>query len=229
MEPIRTGFDRELAALKAEVGELGRVVDQAIARSVRALERGDVADARRIIAEDQLVNQRRYSIEERALLALATQQPVASDLRAIAAAIHLAGELERMGDHAKGNAEAALVLASVEPHGELLDIPRLGESLGQLLRQALSAFEQSDAGAAAETAASQAALDERFNGLYHRLIEQMIADPGTIRWNTVLLTVAHNLERIADRVTNVCERVAFAATGRLEEWDRETDGIRRES
>jgi phosphate transport system protein len=214
---LRTSFHQELRALQDEVLALGSMVDKAIGRSIDALARLDHAEARRIIQDDLQINARRFAIEERAVLLIATQQPIASDLRTIVAALHIVVDLERMGDHAEGIAKIALLHGDSSLLKPLVDIPRMAETAREMLRRSLDAYLQRDAEAARAIAAEDDAVDALYDQVYRELFGYMLRDPTTYDRATWLLWVAHNLERIADRVTNICERVVFLVTGKMEE------------
>jgi phosphate transport system protein len=193
------------------------MVDKAIARSVDALVRQDVAIAEQVIAADRSINRQRWAIEEEALRILATQGPMASDLRNVAAAIHIVTDLERMGDHAAGTAQIVIDTANEPLLKPLVDIPRMAAIAREMLNDAITAYIEGDAAKAEEIARRDDEVDALYEQIYRELLTYMMADPSTINRATRLLWVAHNLERVADRVTNICERVVFAATGELVE------------
>lgn len=217
MSTTRATFDRQLTALRDDVLILGSMVDKAIDRSVEALKRRDRNEAEIIVSEDAKINRKRFDIEEKCLLLLATQQPMASDLRVIAAALSIITDLERMGDHAEGIAKINLMMGDEPLLKPLVDIPRMSEKARDMLRRSLDAFVARDAVGAKALAAEDDEVDDLYNKVYKDLLEYMIKDPNTIPRATYLLWAAHNLERIADRVTNICERIVFMVTGRMEE------------
>ncbi len=217
MTATRATFDRQLAGLKDEVLILGSMVDKAIARSVEALKRRDRNEAEMIISEDMKINRKRFDIEEKCLLLLATQQPMASDLRVIAAAMSIITDLERMADHAEGIAKINLMMGDEPLLKPLIDIPKMADKARDMLRRSLDAYVDRDADGARKLAAEDDEVDHLYNLVYHDLLDIMIKDPDTITRATYLLWTAHNLERIADRVTNICERVVFMVTGQMEE------------
>lgn len=216
---LRVSFHQELRSLQDEVLILGSMVDKAVARSINALEHLDHAEARRIIQDDNQIDARRFAIEERAVLLIATQQPLASDLRAIIATLHIIVDLERMGDHAEGIAKIVLMHGDNPVVKPLLDIPRMADKTRDMLRRSLDAYIHRDAEAAKVIAAEDDVVDGLYEQVYRELFTYMINDPRTFDRATWLLWVAHNLERIADRVTNICERVVFTVTGRMEEMN----------
>jgi phosphate transport system protein len=218
----RSGFHRELERLQDEVLVLGSMVEKAVTRSVDALRARDTNAARVLRAEDVLINRKRFEIEEAALLQIATQQPMASDLRRLAAILHIVTDLERMGDYAAGIAQICVEIGD-EPHIKpLIDIPRMAEKAVSMLRRSLDAFVERDVAAAEAIAAEDDEVDALYQQVYRELLTIMLANPRTIDQATHLLWVAHNLERVADRVQNICERVIFVVTGRMHELSRGT-------
>lgn len=217
MSATRLAFDRQLQQLQDHVLELASMVDKAIDRSVEALKRRDLDAAKQIVAADLLINRKRFEIEEDCLLLMATQQPMARDLRLIAAVLLIITDLERMGDHAEGIAKITLMLADEPLLKPLVDIPRMATKARDLLRKSIDAFIARDAEAAKVVAAEDDDVDALYDQVYQDLLTFMIADPNNITRATHLLWAAHNLERIADRATNICERVVFTVTGRMEE------------
>jgi phosphate transport system protein len=196
------------------------MVEKAVSRSVDALRARDVGLARALEAEDVLINRKRFEIEEAALLQIATQQPMASDLRRLAAILHIVTDLERMGDYAAGIAHICVEIGD-QPHIKpLIDIPRMSDKAVSMLRRALDAFVDRDVEAAEAIAAEDDEVDALYQQVYRELLTIMLANPRTIDQATHLLWVAHNLERVADRVQNICERVVFVVTGRMRELSR---------
>jgi phosphate transport system protein len=213
-------FHRELEHLQDEVLVLGSMVEKATLRSVDALRTRNLAAARAIEAEDTLLNRKRYEIEEAALLLMATQQPMASDLRRLAAIVHIVTDLERMGDYAAGIARICVQIGDEPLIKPLIDIPRMAEKASSMLRRALDAFVERDVAAAEAIALEDDEVDALYQQVYRELLMLMLANPRTIDQATHLLWVAHNLERVADRVQNICERVVFVVTGRMQEFSR---------
>ena len=176
--------------------------------------------AHSIEAEDVLINRKRFEIEEAALLQIATQQPMASDLRRLAAILHIVTDLERMGDYASGIARICIEIGE-QPHVKpLIDIPRMSDKAVSMLRRALDAFVERDVAAAEAIAAEDDEVDALYQQVYRELLTIMLANPRTIDQATHLLWAAHNIERVADRVQNICERVVFVVTGRMREFSR---------
>jgi phosphate transport system protein len=213
----REHYGQELKDLRTSVVTMASMVDKAINTAVVALVQRDVSIAQQVVADDRAINEHRWRTEEHALLVIATQAPMASDLRMIAAVIHIVTDLERMADHAAGIAKIALQTADQPPLKPLVDIPRMSEIARAMLHDTITAFIEDDQAAARAIVARDDEVDALYEQIYRELLTFMLADPTTIDQATHLLWVAHNLERIADRVTNICERVVFAATGQLEE------------
>lgn len=215
--PTRASFDRELRALENDVLALGSMVEKAITRSVEGLRQRNAGLARQVLADDAAINGTRWRIEEKAIELIATQQPIASDLRTIISVMHIATDLERMGDHAEGIAAITLLHADQPLLKPLIDIPRMADQASGMVRRSLQAFVQRDAPAAIAIAEEDDIVDALYDQVYRELLTFMIEDPRTIQRGTWLLWAAHNLERIADRATNICERVAYVVTGTMEE------------
>jgi phosphate transport system protein len=215
----RAAFDRQLHTLQDETLLLGSMVEKAIERSVDALVRLDADLARQIISDDAQINARRYRVEEDAVRLIATQQPLAGDLRLIASVIHISTDLERMGDYAAGIAKIVLMHGDQPPVKPLIDIPRMAEIGRSMMRRSLDALVRRDAVAAREIVAEDDQVDALYDQIYRELLTYMIGDPKLIHRATWLLWAAHNLERIADRATNICERVVYVVTGQIEEID----------
>jgi len=220
----RKTFEGELQRLQDEVLVLGSMVEQALIESVEVLKRRDVEGARRLIAGDRLINEKRFAIEADCLALIATQQPMASDLRTLAAVLEIVTELERIGDYAKGIARINIMMGEEPLLKPLIDVPRMAEKARHMLHQALEAFVQQDVALARAIPAEDDEVDALYNQVYRELLTFIMSDPRTIDQATYLLWVAHNLERAADRVTNVCERVVFTVTGEMTEMDVEDEG-----
>ena len=213
----REQYAHQLKDLRSSVVTMASMVDKAINNAVVALGQRDVSVAQQVVAEDRAINEHRWQTEELALLLIATQAPMAKDLRTIAAAIHIVTDLERMADHAAGIAKIAIQTADQAPLKPLIDIPRMSEIARSMLHDAITAFIEGDEASARAIVSRDDLVDALYEQIYRELLTFMLADPTTIDQATHLLWVGHNLERIADRVTNICERVVFAATGQLEE------------
>lgn len=213
----RVALEQGLRTLEDGVVELASMVDKAIARAVEALKRLDQEEAKQIVRDDLLINRKRFEIEEAAIELIATQQPMARDLRRIIAILNIVVDLERMADHAEGIAKIVLMHQDKPLLKPLIDIPRMAEKARDMLRRSIDAFIRRDAEAARRIAEEDDEVDALYDQVYRELLTYMLQDPRTIDRATWLLWVAHNLERIADRVTNICERVIYDVTGRMEE------------
>ena len=216
----RERFDRQLQMLLDQVLVLGSMVEQSVLDSLDALKRRDLTTARRISNEDLKINEKRYAIESGCVTLIATQQPMARDVRFLAAILEIITELERIGDYAKGICKINLLLSeeSIDPVilNELQQMAKLGLDM---LRRSLDAFVAGDEKIAREIPNEDNAVDKLYNQIYLKLVEQMIAEPETIDRANHMMWAAHNLERMADRVTNICERIVYVATGEMKELD----------
>ena len=213
----RGTLERELESVRNDILRLGSQVERAIERSTSALKNRDAELAQQVINDDEEINALRYAIEEHCLQLIATQQPAASDLRMVIAATHIAVELERMADHAEGTAVLVKRLASEPLLKPLIDIPAMSRIAQEMIHTALDAFVAHDADAARQVAIRDDEMDALYQQVFRELLTYMLEDARNISKATYLLWVAHNLERIGDRVTNVCERVIFMTTGQLQE------------
>jgi phosphate transport system protein len=217
----RESFEREMQRLKDEVLALGSMVENVITESVDALKKRDLGESRRLIAYDRLINQKRFEIEAEALAIIATQQPVAVDLRMLAAVLDIADELERIGDYAKGIAKINLRIGEGRLLKPLVDIPFMAQKARSMLHRALEAFVHRDVDLARALPGEDDDMDNLYDQVYRELMTYILADPAAIQQTNYLLWAAHNLERAADRVTNICERVIFTVTGEIVEMDVE--------
>ncbi len=218
---LRERFDRELERLKDAILVLGSHVEEAIAAAVTALRERDSEGSRRVIAQDRVINESRFEIEADALTLIATQQPMARDLRVIAAVLDIASELERMGDYAKGIARITLMLDGRPFGAPLVELAGMASITRDMLHESLDAFARGDAVLAHAVPKRDDEVDALYNQIYRELIDAIVADPSRIDRANHLLWAAHNLERAADRVTNICERVIFSVTGEMIEMDAE--------
>jgi phosphate transport system protein len=213
----RATFHKKLKAIQDDVIAMGSMVEKAIERSIDALKNRDLDLAQQIIRDDQKINRKRFEIEENCVSLIATQQPMAGDLRIIIAVLSIITELERIGDHAEGIAKIVLMIGDEPPLKPLIDTPRMAEKTVKMLRQSLDAFINHDADTARQVASEDDEVDNLYTQVFRELLTFMAEDPRTITRATRLIWVAHNLERSADRVTNICERVVFTVTGKMEE------------
>lgn len=222
----RETLDRKLKELKDDVLVLGSMVEQAVADSVESLKNRDFEESRRIYAADAQVNEKHFEIEDKTLTVIATQQPVARDLRILAAILEIITELERIGDYAKGIAKINVLMGDAPLLKPLIDVPRMSELAIDMLHRALTAFVEDDLTTARAIPLEDDVIDNLYNQVYRELLTYMIADPSTIDRGNYLLWVAHNLERMADRVTNICERIVYVETGKIMEFDVSDDEMR---
>lgn len=213
----RESFDLQLNALKERLVNLGTMVAKAQEQAIQALADRDAELAQQLIVADHEINHEQREIEEQCLFLIASQQPVARDLRMIFCIASIASELERMADHAKGVATLALRLSDQPMLKPLIDVPRMAKIGREMLLGQLDAFMRGDVDAARAVAARDAEVDQLNDQVYRELLVIMMTDPRTITRATFLLWVAHNLERFADRTTNIGERVVFLKTNMIVE------------
>ena len=221
----RESFDRELERLRDAVLALGSRVESALVESVESLKDRDIDAARDIIAQDRLINEDRFAIEANALALIATQQPMARDLRTIAAVLDIASELERIGDYAKGIARINLMIGEQSLIKPLNHLPTMAGKASDMLHESLEAFVRGDKTLARAVPRADDEVDALYNQVYRELLGLIMADASRIDQANYLLWAAHNLERAADRVTNICERVIFTVTGEMVEMDMEEAGV----
>ncbi len=211
----RADFDRDLRMLQDDILMLGSMVEKAIMTSLDALQRRDLDLSKEIIAGDDHIDNKRFEIEDKCINLIATQQPLATDLRVIISMLHISQELERMGDYAEGIAKISLAMGDEPPLKKLIDIPRMGQKSSNMVRLSLDSLVNRDLVTAQVVLKDDDEIDALYEQVYRELLTFMIEDPKSIRRGTYLIWVAHDLERIADRATNIAERVIFLVTGRL--------------
>jgi phosphate transport system protein len=214
---MRETYKKKLEEIQDDILFMGSMVEKAILRSMEALKERDLVKAQQIIDEDANINKKRFDIEEKCIQLIATQQPMAGDLRIIISVLNVISELERIGDHAEGTAKVALLIGNEPPLKPLVDLPRMAQKTADMLRRSMDAFIHHDIEAAKQIAAEDDDIDELYNQVFRELLSFMAEDPKTITRATRLIWVAHNLERSADRVTNICERIMFVVTGKMVE------------
>ena len=214
---LRKTFENEIQQVKDDVLVLGSMVEKAIIDSVEALKKRDIKASETIFEKDKEINEKRFEIENKLMVLIATQQPMAHDLRLLASCMEIISELERMGDYAKGIANINIRMGDAPLLKPLIDIPRMARIGVDMLHEALSAFVNEDIEIAKSIPVKDDEVDALYNQVYRELMTYVIADPKTIERANWLLWVAHNLERVADRVTNICERTIFIATGEMQE------------
>ena len=213
----RADFDRHLQQLQGDLLVLGTMVEKSIEKAVDALKRRDLEASQQVVQEDDLIDRERFELEERCVELIATQQPAARDLRIIISVLEIAMELERMGDHAEGIGKISVMMGPEPPIKPLIDIPRMAEKATEMLKRSLDALVNRDIVAATQVCNADDEVDALYDQVYRELLVLMIENPTIIQKGTYLLWVAHNLERIADRATNIAERVIFLVTGKMTE------------
>ena len=209
----RAEFHHDLQALQDDLLVLGSMVEKAIQRSLVALRNRDRIMAEEIVRDDDIIDDKQEEIEERCIDLIATQQPMAVDLRVLVTVIHLGIELERMGDYAEGIAKIALMMGDEPPLKPLIDIPRMADMASDMLRRSLDAFVDRDVNSSMMVRQDDDVIDALYEQVYRELLTFMLGDPTVIRRATYLLWAAHNIERIADRTTNIAESVIYMVTG----------------
>ncbi|HTY81235.1 MAG TPA: phosphate signaling complex protein PhoU [Dehalococcoidales bacterium] len=214
---IRTEFHKKLEEIQNDVMAMGSMVAKALLRSVQSLKDRDINLAEGIVAEDIQINKKRFETEEKCLELIATQQPMASDLRIIIGVVSIITELERIGDYAEGIAKIVIMLGNEPPLKRMINISRMVEKTVDMLQRSIEALCNHDADTAKKIVVEDDEVDTLYDDLFRLLVSYMVEDPKTITRATRLIWVAHNLERAADRVTNICERVVFIVTGEMEE------------
>ncbi len=217
MPSPRESFDRHLHELQDDLLVMGSMVEKALERSMDALKNRNLEMARQVIEDDAKINQKRFDIEEKCVELIATQQPMASDLRVIIAVLNIIVDLERIADHAEGNAKIAVMIGNEPPLKPLIDLPRMNQKTVDMLRRSLDAFCNRDAEAARSLCGEDDEVDNLYDQVFRELLTFMAEDSKTITRATRLIWVGHNLERSADRVTNICERVVYLVTGKMSE------------
>jgi phosphate transport system protein len=213
----RENLNRQIHHIQDEILLLGSMVEQAMLTAVDCLKRRDVSTAREVYEGDIAINDKRFAIENAILILFATQQPMAHDLRLLAAMLEINTELERMGDYAKGNAKVVINLGDAPIDVPIKELSRMAELSVSMLHRSLSAFISENINQAMIIPHEDDVVDKLYNSVYNMLIQNMIHHPEMIDQINLLMWVAHNLERMADRTTNICERTVFIGTGELME------------
>ncbi len=205
----RHHFEGDLQALRNQLLTMGGLVEDRVHRAVHALIHRREEEAQRVISTDKEINDLQMDIDNRCLKLLATQAPLAVDLRLITSAMKINADLERVGDQAVNIAESVLVLIPQPPLKPLIDIPRMAEVAEKMVRDALDAFVKKDAELARDVLRRDDEVDELKDQVFRELLTYMMADPGTIQRALSLILISRNLERIADHATNIAEDVIF--------------------
>lgn len=211
----RTEYERELQEIQDELLGIGALVESCVNNALDALKNRDAEASQRVIDSDDEIDRRQLELEERCIDVVATQQPMAGDLRTLLSVIQVASELERMGDYAEGIAKISLLMGDESLVKPLIDIPRMGDLATRMLRKSLTALVDRDNDAARQIGVDDDEVDALYEQVFGDLLANMIEDPQIIRRATYLIWVAHDLERIADRATNIAERVIYVTTGTL--------------
>lgn len=212
---VRADFDRNLKLLQEELLLLGGLVEKAIVDAIEALKTRDIELSHKVVSQDDIIDQKTNQIEEKAIDLIATQQPIAIDLRTLMSVIHISVELERMGDYAEGIGKIGVMMGNDPPVKPLVDIPKMSAKASDMLKRSLDALVRRDSALARQVCEDDDEVDNLYDQIYKDLIALMISDPTTTQRATYLMWVAHDLERIADRATNIAERVIFLVTGQL--------------
>jgi phosphate transport system protein len=210
-------FQERLQEIQDDVLAMGNMVNKAIDRSIQALKKRDLTLAHQIIADDAKINQQRFGIENKCIELISAQQLAAGDLRIIVSVFNIITELERIGDYAEGIASVTIMIGDEPPLKPLIDIPRMAEITIEMITKSLQSFVARDVELAKQVVSMDSVVDALNDQVFRELITFMMIDPKTINRATRLIWVAHNLERAADRAINICERVVFTVTGKMEE------------
>ena len=209
----REDFERNLKGLEGDVVQLSSRVEKAIFKSIEALKERDITASQKVVDDDDVIDEEQQAIEDRCIDLIALEAPMAGDLRVLIAAMMVANELERMGDYAEGIAKISLSMGNLPPLKPLIDIPRMADKSVDMLRRSTQAFVNRDVESATAVLLADDEVDDIYEQVYRELLTYMMADPSTIQRATYLLWVAHDLERVADRTTNIAERVIYLVTG----------------
>ena len=209
----REDFEKNLKGVEDDVVQLSNMVEKAIFKSIEALKERDISASQKVVDDDDVIDEKQQAIEDRCIDLIALEAPMAGDLRVLIAAMMVANELERMGDYAEGIAKISLSMGNLPPLKPLIDIPRMADKSVDMLRRSTQAFVNRDVEAATAVLLADDEVDDIYEQVYRELLTYMMADPSTIQRATYLLWVAHDLERVADRTTNIAERVIYLVTG----------------
>ena len=213
----RAGFDIQLNQLTDDLLQLGGMVEKSIAKALEALQARDMQAAEEVIKDDDLIDHLRFALEDRCVELIATQQPMAKDLRILITILHIAVELERMGDYAEGIGKISLMIGDEPLLKPLIDIPLMADKATSMLKQSLQSLVNRDVVTATNVCNADDEVDALYEQVYRDLLDLMITDPQNVQRATYLLWVSHDIERIADRATNIAERVIFLVTGKMTE------------
>ena len=209
----REDFERNLKDVEDDVVQLSSMVEKAIFKSIEALKERDINASQKVVDDDDVIDEKQQAIEDRCIDLIALEAPMAGDLRVLIAAMMVANELERMGDYAEGIAKISVSMGNLPPLKPLIDIPRMADKSVDMLRRSTQAFVNRDVESATAVILDDDEVDDIYEQVYRELLTYMTADPSTVQRATYLLWVAHDLERVADRTTNIAERVIYLVTG----------------
>jgi phosphate transport system protein len=210
---MRKTFNQEMHEVKDDVLLLSSMVEDAVMESIQALKDNDLEHSRQILKDDLVINRKRYEIETVIMVLIASQQPIARDLRMLAASLDICTELERIGDYAKGIATINLRSEGLGMPAILREIQSMAEKAVDLLHRSMTAYADEDLPAVKMLIAEDDVIDTSYDSLYTNAVQSLIRDPRNIDRVNYVIWVAHNLERMGDRATNICERVFFIVTG----------------
>ena len=220
----RTYLDQTIKKLKDDVVMIEKMVSHATTKSVAALIQRDYERSKEVYLNDQEINAKRFSVESECLIAIATQQPLATDLRVLASILEIVTELERMGDYAKGIAKINLITKEIEETLPIIHrLEEMADITVKMLGQSVKAFIEMDVETARTLPAQDDAVDEIFNEIYTGLVENMMENRSLVSLANQMQWAAHNIERMSDRVVNICERTIFVVTGVMNELEESDD------
>lgn len=212
---LEKNFQKQLSGIKDEVLAMGYLTENSLDRAIEALKKRDLTAAHRIMADDSKIDEKRFEIENKCIDLIATQCPAKSDLLIIMSINSIVTELERIGDYADGIAKIVVMIGDEPPLKPLIDIPRMAEITIEMIKGSLKSFVETDTKMATQVVSMDSIVDSLYDQIFRELLTFMMADPKTINRATRLMWVAHNLERSADRATNICERVIYTITGKI--------------
>ncbi len=210
-------FQQGLKGIEGDLLAMGSMAEKAVARAVEALKKRDLTLAHQVVADDANINRQRFSIEDKCMRLIAGHETQVDDLRPVVAILNMISDLERVGDYAEGIATIAIMIGDEPPLKPLIDIPRMADLAIEMINGGLKSFVTRDVELAKRVVTSDSVVDGLYDQVFRELITFMMVDPRTIDRATRLIWAAHNLERVADRATNICERVVFTVTGKMEE------------
>jgi phosphate transport system protein len=215
MDEMRKTFSHNLEDLQQSMLEMGALAEELIKESVKALITRDVALAEKVIAADDEIDRMEIDIENRCMRLLALQQPMAKDLRMIGGVLKIISDIERLSDHTTKISKKAIILSGLPQLKPYVDLPKMAERVIEMFKLSLDAFVKSDAESAKKVIDMDDAIDEYNHTIFAELVEYMRRDHESISYASHLMVVVQSLERIADHVTNICERIIYVSTGKL--------------